>query len=159
MPLEKWNPLRELETMRREMDRIWDDVFPSRKMVLPWKRQPGAQAESGAATPAIDVIDKNDSVVVKAEMPGVSKESIDVTLEDNVITLRGELREESDLKEGNYAYSERNYRYFLRAISIPFKIRRDGIKASLKDGVLSVFLPKAVEEQTKKITVEVSGQS
>lgn len=154
MALEKWNPLRELDAMRREMDRIWEDIFP-RKGEQPWKRQAAAQ-DQAAAAPAIDIIDRNDEVVVRAEMPGVPKESIDVSFQDNTLTLKGEIKEEASEKEGNYSYSERNYRYYLRSVNIPFKIRQNDIKAGLKDGVLSVHLPKVLEEQPRKINVEIS---
>lgn len=154
MAFEKWNPLRELDSMRREMDRIWEDIFPPRKGDQPWRRQ--ATAQDHTVSPAIDIIDRNEELVVRAEMPGVPKESIDVSFQDSTLTLKGEIKEDASAKEGNYSYSERNYRYFLRSVNIPFKIRQDGIKAALKDGVLSVRLPKVLEEQPRKITVEIS---
>jgi len=153
--LEKWNPFRELDAMRREMDRIWEDIFPPRKADQPWKRQTAPQ-EQATVSPAIDIIDRNDEIVVRAEMPGVPKDAIDVSFQDSTLTLKGEVKEDASAKEGHYSYSERNYRYFLRSVSIPFKIRQDGIKAALKDGVLSVHLPKVLEEQPRKITVEIS---
>lgn len=154
MPLDKWNPLKELDSMRREMDRIWEDLFP-RRPESPWKR-PVATQEQGTATPAIDIIDRADEIVVRAEMPGVAKDDIDVSLQEGTLTIKGEVKEEAGQKEGNYSYSERNYRYFARSLNIPFKIRQENIKATLKDGVLSVQLPKVLEEQTRKITVSVS---
>lgn len=155
MPIDKWNPLKELESMRREMDRIWEDLFPSRRAEAPWKR-PVVPQEQGTVTPAIDIIDRADEIVVRAEMPGVKKDDIDISLQDGTLTIKGEVKEEAGPKEGNYTYSERNYRFFARSLNIPFKISQEGIKATLKDGVLSVQLPKVVEEQPKKITVEVS---
>ncbi len=155
MALDKWNPLRELDAMRREMDRIWEDIFPPRKADQPWRRQ-GAPETQATASPAIDIIDRNEELVVRAEMPGVPKDGIDVSFQDSTLTLKGEIKEDASAKEGNYSYSERNYRYFLRSVNIPFKVRQEGIKASLKDGVLSVHLPKVLEEQPKKITVDVS---
>ena len=73
MPLDKWNPLKELESMRKEMDRIWEDLFPSRKVeAAPWKRQAAGQ-EQATVSPAIDIIDRTDEIVVRAEMPGVER--------------------------------------------------------------------------------------
>lgn len=152
MALEKWNPLRELESMRREMDRIWEDLFPARR-AEPARWKP---SEKGAATPAIDIIDKNNEVVVRAEMPGVKKEDIDISFQDNALTVKGEIKEDDGVKDENYAYSERNYRYYARSISIPFKVNPDRIKASLKDGLLTIQFPKAEELQPKKISVEVA---
>lgn len=154
MPLDKWNPLKELDSMRREMDRIWEDLFPQRRAEAPWKR-PVAAPDQATATPAIDILDRAAEIVVRAEMPGVKKDDIEISLQDGTLTIKGEIKEEGQ-KEGNYSYSERNYRYFARSLTIPFKIRQDGIKATLKDGVLSIELPKVLEEQTRKITVEVS---
>lgn len=155
MAFEKWNPLRELETMRREMDRIWDELFtPGRRQAeASWKRP---ASETGIASPPIDIIDKNNEVIVKAEMPGVSKENIDISLQDSTLTLKGELKDDSAVKDGNYTYSERNYHYYSRALTIPFKIDQSKIKANLKDGILYIHLPKVAEEQPKKINVEIS---
>lgn len=154
MAYDKWHPLKELETMKREMDRIWEDIFPARRTAEPWKKQ-GAQQE-GIATPAIDVIDTPEEVVIRAEMPGVTREDIEISLQENTLTIKGEIKTDPNIKEGNYAYSERNYRYFARSLNIPFKISQDRITATLKDGLLNVRLPKILAEQPKKITVEVS---
>lgn len=151
MPIDKWNPIKELESMRRDMDRIWDDLFP-RRAESPWRRPAGK--EDGIAAPAIDIIDRAAEIVVRAEMPGVRKEDIDISLQDGTLTIKGEIKEETSQNEGNYTYSERNYSSFARSLNIPFKIRQDAIKATLKEGVLSIELPKALEEQPRKITVE-----
>lgn len=155
MPLDKWNPLKELDSMRREMDRIWEDLFPARKTeAAPWKRQ--AAGQEATVSPAIDIFDRPAEIIVRAEMPGVAKEDIDISLQDSTLSIRGELKADAGQKEGGYAYSERNYRYLARSLNIPFKIKQDGIRATLKDGVLSVQLPKVVEEQPRKITVDIS---
>ncbi|MBI5491769.1 MAG: Hsp20/alpha crystallin family protein [Deltaproteobacteria bacterium] len=149
MTLERWHPLRELESMKREMDKIWEDLFIPRRE--PWKRQPET---AGTVSPAIDIIDRESEVLVKAEMPGVAREDIDISMNDSTLSIKGELKTETEARE-NYAYSERNYRYFARSISIPFKISPDKIKASLKDGILYIHMPKTQEAQPRKIQVEV----
>lgn len=154
MALEKWHPLKELETMRREMDRIWADLFPvTQRVEAPWRKP---SAGKSIAYPAIDVIDRDEEVLVRAEMPGVSKENIDISMQEKTLTIKGEIKEETGDKEENYTYSERNYRAYMRSINIPCKITADRISATLKDGLLSIRLPKAKEAQPKKITVEVS---
>jgi len=156
MPLDKWNPLKELDSMRREMDRIWEDIFPARKTeAAPWKRQAAGQEQS-TVSPAIDIVDKAAEIIIRAEMPGVAKEDINISLQDSTLTIKGEVKTDAAQKEGGYTYSERNYRYLARSLNIPFKIKEDGIKAALKDGILTVQLPKAVEEQPRKITVDIS---
>ena len=156
MPLDKWNPLKELDSMRREMDRIWEDIFPARKTeAAPWKRQAAGQEQS-TVSPAIDIVDRPAEIIIRAEMPGVTKEDIDISLQDSTLTIKGEVKTDAGVSEGNYTYSERNYRYLARSLNIPFKIKQDGIKATLKDGILTVALPKVVEEQPRKITVDIS---
>ncbi|MBI5641976.1 MAG: Hsp20/alpha crystallin family protein [Deltaproteobacteria bacterium] len=155
MPFEKWNPLRELEVMKREMDRIWEDVFSTpRRVDIPWKKPPEKE-RGGVASPAIDILDRNEEVIVRAEMPGVVKEDIDVSMQENTLTIKGEIRDEME-KGGEFSYSERNYKYYSRSVNIPFKIQPDRIRAALKDGLLSIHIPKAMEVQPKKINVEIS---
>ncbi|HAO92378.1 MAG: hypothetical protein A2X99_04835 [Deltaproteobacteria bacterium GWB2_55_19] len=153
MPLENWNPLRELESMKREMDRIWDDVFASpRRAEAPWRRP---TEKGGVASPAIDIIDRKNEIIIKAEMPGVARENIDISMQEGTLTLKGEIKEDAEKDNGEHSYSERTYRYYARAINIPVKIASDNIKATLKDGILSIHLPKAEDLQPRKIKVEI----
>lgn len=154
MTIEKWHPLRELESMRREMDRIWEDMLPTirRPFEVPWRRLAG---EKGVASPAIDIIDKEKEVVVKADMPGVVKDDIDISFREDKLTISGAVKAEAETKEENYYYSERSYHSYSRTVNIPLKVDPDKIKANLKDGVLTVHLPKVEEIQPKKIKVDV----
>jgi HSP20 family protein len=156
MAVDKWHPLKDLESMRREMDRIWEEMLPSTRRAfyeLPWVK--GA-VEKFVASPAIDVIDKENEVVVKADMPGVDKDDIEISLQENTLTIRGEVKAEDETKEENYYYSERNYSSFARTINIPTKVEAEKIKAGLKDGILTIHLPKAKELQPRKIKVEIA---
>jgi len=151
MSLERWSPLHELETMKREMDRIWHDVFAA-----PSPATPKTPAQKGVATPAIDIIDRESEVLVKAEMPGVRREDVSVSLEDNTLSIKGEIKEEAEKEGAGYAYSERKWRSFARSVNLPVKIRAADIKATLKDGLLCVHLPKEVEQQPRKIKIDLS---
>ena len=134
MALEKWHPLRELEGMRKEMDRIWDGLFPTHRspfLEMPWL-QPGAG--KGAAVPPIDIIDNETEVIVKAEMPGVGKESVELSFHDGTLTIKGEIKEEKETKEENYYHTERRFRSELRPNK---RSRRAGTKCS---GLSSVLL-------------------
>ncbi len=155
MALEKWHPLTELEHMRKEMERIWDEFLPSprRAVLTPWKRLVG---EGDVTLPAVDIIDRDEEILVKIEMPGVSKENIDVSVQENTLTVKGEIKEEKEEKEENYLRRERTYRTFERSINIPVKVAPDKIKAGLRDGILYVHLPKAEETKPRKIKVEVA---
>ncbi len=154
MSIERWSPVRELETMRREMDRIWEEMFPAirRPFEGPWRQLTG---ERGVGTPAIDIIDRGKELVVKADMPGVGKEDIDISLHDDTLTITGEVKAEKETKEDNYYHMERRSSSFSRSVSVPFKVEADKISASLKNGVLTVTLPKSEAAETRKIKVEV----
>ncbi len=154
MTIERWHPFKELETMRREMDRLWEEFFPrTRREVVgsPWRR---LQAEEGAAVPPVDVIDTGEEILVKAEMPGVDRDHVDISINENTVNIKGDLREEKKYKEEDYYIAERSYRSFARSITIPVKIDANKVKASLKDGILELHLPKAEETKPKKIQVE-----
>ncbi len=155
MSIERFHPLQELEAMKREMDRIWHDVFfpPGPEVDLTKKK---TEREQGVATPAIDIIDRDDSVLIKAEMPGVKKEDLSVSVEKDILTVRGTLKEETGKETDRYTYSERRYSSFSRSLSLPANVKHEDIKATLKDGILHITLPKVVEEQPRKIKIDVS---
>lgn len=155
MTIEKWSPLKELDGMRTEMDRIWEELLPSvRRPVIesPWRR---LVTDKAVGVPPVDIIDRTKEVVVRAEMPGVSKDDLDISLKENTLTIRGTVNATGKEESEEYYYSERSYRTYERSVSIPFKINPNEIKASLKDGVLSVHIAKAAEVQPRKIKVEV----
>ena len=104
-------------------------------------------------TPAVEVFDKDDRLVVKAEIPGMKEEDIDVSVEDNTLTIRGERKAETEVKEEDYYCCERSYGTFFRSMSLPSKVDAEKIEANYEDGVLEVTLPKASEVQSKKVKV------
>lgn len=156
MTFEKWHPLTELEGMRREMDRIWQELIPSSRILTPASIGYVCSTERGAARPTVDIIDKNEEVIIKADMPGVKKEDIDISLQEDALVLKGEVKNEVVAPDEGFIYSERNRRPYTRTIALPAKIDAGNIRANLKDGVLTVHLPKARELQPKKINIEVS---
>lgn len=153
MTIEKWSPFKEIETMRREMDKILVELFPSGRKAEPSWRRPGP--DMATASPAIEIFDKKSSVVVRAEMPGVKKEDLEISFLDDALSIRGDLKPEEGLTEENRTYSERDYTSFSRTIAIPFKVHPDRITATLRDGILTIDLPKAAEEDHRKITINV----
>ncbi len=154
MTIEKWSPFREIERMSKDMDRLWDQVFPTSRRFL--KELPvKALMDRDTAPPAIDIAEKNDSVVVRAEMPGVEKENIDITLENKTLTMTGKIEQNHEEKKEDFYYSERSYRSYSRTVELPCKVDTGKIKAALKNGILTVTLPKAEDVKAKKITVEV----
>ena len=141
-----WRPSRELE----EMERRFDDVFSWPLLPAVWRRIP--TMEMGWA-PAIDVFEKEDKFVVKAELPGMKEEDIDISVVGNTLTIKGERKAESEVKEDNYYYCERSYGSFSRSIDVPSNVDTQKIEANYEDGVLDISLPKTPEVKPNKISV------
>lgn len=161
MSLIKRNPTRELarwgsdfpafgglHSLQRDMNRFFDEFF--RGDVLADESFFGRDW-----TPAVDVVENDDNYVLKAELPGMNKDDVKITLENNVLTIRGEKKNESEKKEGNYHRIERSYGSFERSFTVPGSLKVDNIDAQYKDGVLTLTLPKAEEAKPKLIDVKV----
>jgi HSP20 family protein len=110
----------------------------------------------GVWNPPVDIIEGKDGLVLKAELPGMDKKDIEVRVENNVLTLQGERKRESETKEDGYYRCERAYGTFSRSFSLPTAVDTSKIGAEYKDGVLSVSLPKAEEAKPKQIDVKVA---
>lgn len=108
-----------------------------------------------AFNPAVDVLDASETLQVKVELPGVKKEDVQIFLKDDLLTIKGEKREEKEEKEENRYYVERNYGTFSRTLTLPAIVKTDEIKATFKDGVLEITLPKDEVDRNKEIKVEV----
>jgi HSP20 family protein len=149
--LRVWDPFRELE----EMERRVEDVFRRPLLPMTWRRLP---VEMGWA-PAIEMFEKEDRFVVKAELPGMKKEEIDISVVGDTLTIKGERKAETEVKEEDYYCCERSYGSFFRSIAIPSNVDADKIKATYDDGVLEVTLPKAVKGKPKKIAFSAKETS
>jgi HSP20 family protein len=101
------------------------------------------------------MVDRNDEVVVRADLPGLEQKDIDVTLQDGVLTIRGERKEEREGKEESYYYSERSFGAFMRSLAPPPGVDYDKVKATFKNGILEIHLPKTKESKSKKVDVKV----
>ncbi len=139
---------RGLESLRQDMNRMFDQFF--RGDVLADESFFGRDW-----TPAVDVVENNDTYIIKAEIPGMNKDDVKITLENNVLTIRGEKKNESEKKENNYHRVERSYGMFERSFTVPGSIKTNDIDAQYKDGVLTLTLPKAEEAKPKQIDVKV----
>jgi HSP20 family protein len=136
-----------LNSLREEIDRAFD--FPLFEL-------PRATQFLNGWVPAIDVSEDKESVTVRAELPGMKKEDIEVTLHAGVLSLSGERKSEADYKEGETHRTERFYGRFQRSVTLPAPVAADKIKAAYKDGVLTVTLPKTEEAKPKQIEVSVN---
>ena len=141
-----WRPLRELEALELR----FDDIFGRPFLPSIWRRTP--MEERGWA-PAIEVFDKEDKFVVKAEVPGIKSEDIDVSVVGDTLTIKGEKKAETEVKEEDYYCCERSYGSFSRSIALPSLVDANKIDADYENGVLEVSLPKKPEVKPKKIAV------
>jgi len=106
-------------------------------------------------TPAVDITEHDDEYTVKVELPGVNKDEVKITVESNMLTIRGEKKQEKETKKENYHRVERSYGSFQRSFTLPTAIVNDKIDAAFKDGILIVHVPKAEEAKPKQIEVKV----
>lgn len=142
-----WSPFRELE----EMERRFDEVFGRSLLPSIWRHLP---MEQMVWAPAIDVFEKGDKLVVKAEVPGMKEDDIHVSVEGDMLTIRGEKKTESEVKNEDYYRCERSYGSFLRSVALPSTVDASKIEADYEDGVLEVTLPKKPEVKPKKVAVK-----
>jgi len=139
------NPLFEVGTeFSREMERWMDGL--SRGLVR----------FTDEWSPTVDISETKDEVIVKAEVPGMTKEDISVFLQDNVLTLRGEKKQEKEEKDKTFHRVERSYGSFVRSFTLPTLVQADKVKAAYKVGVLQITLPKAEEVKPKEILISVN---
>jgi len=143
--IKRYEPFWGLESLRRDMDRLFDSFLgrmPSEEYAALW-------------TPAVDVEETKDSLVVRAEIPGMSKEEIKIqTVGDNLV-ISGERKHEAEEKDRHFHRVERTYGKFQRALALPVEVEPDKAKASYKEGVLEITFPKSEKARAKEIEIEV----
>ncbi len=136
-----WSPFAEIERIRKEFDRLLEELLPreeERERVL---------------APAVDVYETDKEIVVKAELPGVKKENVEVSIRDNALHIKGEKREEKEEKTETYHRVERAYGKFERVIGLPADVKVEEAKAEFKDGVLEIRIPKSETAKERKIEI------
>ena len=141
--LTRWEPIREMMTLREAMDRLFDDAF-TRPLSL-----------SGVSTSfAIDMYQTEDDVVVKAALPGLEAEDVDITVTGETLTLRGEYKQETEQKDKNYHIREQRSGSFQRAIMLPTDVQASKAKADFENGILTITMPIAEAVKPKSITIK-----
>ena len=150
MAIVRWEPFRDLVGLQERMNRLFDESYrgPS--------RNPDEEGSLGSWAPAVDIFEHNGSIVLKAELPGMDAKNVDVRVENNVLTLRGERKLDDEVKKESYHRVERSYGTFLRSFTLPNVIDTEKIKAEFKDGVLRLTLPKKDEAKPKQISIQVA---
>jgi HSP20 family protein len=143
--LTRWDPFQEMLNLRRTVDRLFDNVGPDHEW-LP--------TQWGLA---VDVAENKDDFIVKASVPGIKPDDLDISYADDTLTIRGEIKSDNEYKEDQYHFRERRYGSFSRSISLPTKIKGDAIEASYQDGVVTLRLPKTEEVKPKRIAIKVGN--
>jgi HSP20 family protein len=145
-----------MQNMERLFDRMveefWRRPFPT--FLRPEHWWP-AETDMTIRIPVVDVYDQKDEVVIKAEIPGLSKEDISVQVADSVLTIKGEKQQEEEVHDGDYYQCERSFGSFTRDVALPCDVKAGQVKASCKNGILEVRMPKAEAAKRKAIPVEI----
>ncbi len=144
MAITRWNPMRELMSMHDQLGRLFEGYGtpPS-----------DHETEYGTWAPAVDLKEEDKRYVIQADMPGVKKEDIEINLENNVLSIRGERKFEGEVKKETYHRIERAYGKFVRSFTLPARVAADRISATQKNGTLEIIVPKAEESLPKKIEI------
>jgi len=155
MVLERWRPgwgIRPWRPFPEELERRFEEIFSRPWLPTVWRRLP---SEERGWTPPLEVFEKEDKFTVKAELPGMKREEIDVSVTGDTLTIKGERKAESEVKEEDYYCCERSYGSFFRSIDLPSAVDSKMIEASYENGILEITLPKAAEIKPKKIDISV----
>lgn len=144
----KYDPFRELRSLQNEMNRIFSGFETERG---------GNEFARGAWSPNVDIYEDKERLIVEAELPGMNREDFEVSVENNVLTLKGERKFEKKTEGDNYHRVERSYGSFTRQFTLPQTITAEGATADFENGVLRIALPK--REETKARKIEITGTS
>ncbi|MBD2741295.1 Hsp20/alpha crystallin family protein [Coleofasciculus sp. FACHB-1120] len=144
MTLIRWQPFQEMETLRRQMDRVFDELASvNRDAPITWK-------------PAIELQDTEDSLILRAQLPGIEAKDLDIRISREAVVITGERRYEKKEQEGGYVRSEFRYGNFQRVIPLPVAIQNDRVESEFKDGVLMLTLPKVTATRDRVVKLNLA---
>jgi HSP20 family protein len=145
MAIIRWDPFRDLVTLREKMNRLFEETFTGR----------GEKKDlvSGTWSPSVDIYETENALVLSAEVPGMKEDEIEIKIEDNTLILQGERKFEKETKEENYHRIERSYGSFYRSFTLPNSIDQDKIQAVHENGVLKITMPKKLELKPKTVKI------
>jgi HSP20 family protein len=149
MALIRWEPVRELNTLQNEMNRLFNSVFDA--------PVPNGNASLRRWIPAMDLVETDDDFVLRADLPGLSEGDVNIELEDNVLTVSGERKSEHEERKEGYYRVERASGSFSRSLTLPEGVNPDTIKAGFDKGVLEIRIPKPEERKPRKVAITVGG--
>ncbi len=154
MELKKWKKNAEIEKF---FETLMDEPFRNLIKNRFYNLEP--LTRSGALKPSLDMIDKKDRLIVKAELPGINIDDVKISILDGVLNIKGETKEEKNIEKDEYYYSEITKGTYERSVRLPHKVKESKIKATYTDGILEVELPKAEESKPKEIKVKVENEN
>lgn len=142
--LARWEPVREMMTLREAMDRLFDDAFT----------RPINLRDGGLSSPAVDMYQTDNEVVVRAALPGFQADEVQINVTGDVLTVRGEMKQQEEKKDKAWHIREHRWSSFERSIALPTQVKADKAVADFENGILSITLPKAEEVKPKTISVK-----
>ena len=145
--ISRWEPFRDMVTLREAMDRLFEE-----SVVRP---QEGSESTASGQSLAVDVYEKDDALVVKAAVPGVKPEDIEISVTDDTLNLKAEARQDSVDQKEDFQRIEKRYRSFSRSISLPCRIIAEEVKATYKDDILRIELPKCQPKKARGVIVDM----
>ena len=147
--LSRFEPFRGASTLQDQINRLFSDVF----------ERPGDESNLTTWAPAVDIFETEHELVVKADLPDIDPKDLDIRVENNVLTIRGERKFEKDVNEDNYLRVERSYGTFSRSFTLANTVNAEAIKADYQNGVLTLTIPKREEAKPKQIKINVGTQA
>jgi HSP20 family protein len=148
MSIMKYNPFSELVSLRQVMDRLFEDSLVRPANYLP--------AFTEKLAPTVDIYQAKDAVRVKAVLPGLKSDDISVDIKEGVLTIKGEVKNEEEVKEEDYLYQERRYGNFCRSFTLPNGLQVDKADAVMEDGILTIDIPRV--EGVKSRTIQIKAK-
>ena len=146
LTLDRWEPFRGLNDVQAEMNRLFDNFFG---------RPTGLDVPERVWAPAMDMYETKDDLIVSFELPGVKEKEIQVSITNDVLTIKAERAEQQELTDENYRRLERRFGKFERSVGLPMPVQTDKVKATLRDGVLEIKLPKVEAAEPQEIKIDV----
>ncbi|WP_353683906.1 Hsp20/alpha crystallin family protein [Thermodesulfovibrio sp. 3907-1M] len=146
MAIVKWSPLKEIEEIRKEMDRLFEEFLS------PVRRKRAVSSE-GIISPNVDIFERGNELVIQVEIPGVDKQDIDLTITDDRLIIKGEIKKPEGVSEEDYILNERSYGPFSRTINLPADVDKSSVKANLNNGLLEIVILRKEEAKPREIKI------
>ena len=149
MTIVRWDPFRNMSTLQDRINRVFDETASS-------SRDYDVEVNQCDWRPVVDIYDTEKGIVINAELPGVTKDTITLDVKENILTLKGERKSDEEVKKENYYRMERCFGTFERAFTLPATVDPAKITANFKDGILKIEIPKPEEKKPRQVTINVN---